>query len=184
MSTISKEYGGALFLAAKEEDNASNGYLKQVFDAVMLCSRLFKENPLYVSFLKTPDIPLKDRLAAVHDALNGRVPEYVDNFIELLTERGYIDRFSECVDEFKLLYYAENGIAEAEVVSAVPLTDGEVNALRTKLKKITGKRIELLFEIDPSVIGGLIVRVDGCVIDASVRKDLDNLRELMGKTAH
>ena len=69
-------------------------------------------------------------------------------------------------------------------VSAVPLTDGEVNALRTKLKKITGKRIELLFEIDPSVIGGLIVRVDGRVIDASVRKDLDNLRELMGKTAH
>lgn len=66
----------------------------------------------------------------------------------------------------------------------MPLTDGEVHALRTKLKKITGKRIELLFEIDPSVIGGLIVRVDGCVIDASVRKDLDNLRELMGKTAH
>lgn len=62
MSTISKEYGGALFLAAKEEDNASDGYLKQVFDAVMLCSRLFKENPLYVSFLKTPDIPLEDRL--------------------------------------------------------------------------------------------------------------------------
>ena len=118
------------------------------------------------------------------DALNGRVPEYVDNFIELLTERGYIDRFSECADEFKLLYYAENGIAEAEVVSAVPLTDGEVNALRTKLEKLTGKRIELLFEIDPSVIGGLIVRVDGRVIDASVRKDLDNLRELMGKTAH
>lgn len=50
MSTISKEYGGALFLAAKEEDNASDGYLKQVFNAVMLCSRLFKENPLYVSF--------------------------------------------------------------------------------------------------------------------------------------
>lgn len=93
MSTISKEYGGALFLAAKEEDNASDGYLKQVFNAVMLCSRLFKENPLYVSFLKTPDIPLEDRLSAVHDALNGRVPEYVDNFIELLTERGYIDRF-------------------------------------------------------------------------------------------
>ena len=112
MSTISKEYGGALFLAAKEEDNASDGYLKQVFNAVMLCSRLFKENPLYVSFLKTPDIPLEDRLSAVHDALNGRVPEYVDNFIELLTERGYIDRFPECADEFKLLYYAENGIAE------------------------------------------------------------------------
>ena len=181
MPTISKEYGGALFLAAKEEDNASDGYLKQVFDAVMLCSRLFNENPLYVSFLKTPDIPLEDRLSAVHDALNGRVPEYVDNFIELLTERGYIDRFSECADEFKLLYYAENGIAEAEVVSAVPLTDGEVNTLRAK---ITGKRIELLFKIDPSVIGGLIVRVDGRVIDASVRKDLDNLRELMGKTAH
>lgn len=87
---------------------------------MLLCcgSRLFKENPLYVSFLKTRDIPLKDRLAAVHDALNGRVPEYVDNFIELLTERGYIDRFPECADEFKLLYYAENGIAEAEVVSA------------------------------------------------------------------
>lgn len=85
--------------------------------------------------MKTPDIPLEDRLSAVHDALNSRVPEYVDNFIELLTERGYIDRFSECADEFKLLYYAENGIAEAEVVSAVPLTDGEVNALRTKLKK-------------------------------------------------
>ena len=73
MSTLSKEYGGALFLAAKEEDNASDGYLKQVFDAVMLCSRLFKENPLYVSFLKTPDIPLEDRLAAVHDVPNVRM---------------------------------------------------------------------------------------------------------------
>ena len=59
-----------------------------------------------------------------------------------------------------------------------------MNTLRAKLEKITGKRIELLFKIDPSVIGGLIVRVDGRVIDASVRKDLDNLRELMGKTAH
>ena len=150
----------------------------------MLCSRLFKENPLYVSFLKTPDIPLKDRLAAVHDALNGRVPEYVDNFIELLTERGYIDRFSECADEFKLLYYAENGIAEAEVVSAVPLTDGEVHALRTKLEKITGKRIELLFEIDPSFLGVFFVRVAGRFFVEWVCLDLDNLRELMGKTAH
>lgn len=78
----------------------------------------------------------------------------------------------------------KTALPKRKSVSAVPLTDGEVNALRTKLKKITGKRIELLFEIDPSVIGGLIVRVDGCVIDASVRKDLDNLRELMGKTAH
>ena len=144
MSTISKEYGGALFLAAKEEDNVSDGYLKQVFDAVMLCSRLFKENPLYVSFLKTPDIPLKDRLAAVHDALNGRVPEYVDNFIELLTERGYIDRFSECADEFKLLYYAENGMCSARN-SSNPLLPHSSSPSNTKIT-FTGTSIFLLIK--------------------------------------
>lgn len=146
----------------------------------MMCDRLFKENPLYISFLKTPDIPLRERLDAVRSAFGGRVPEYVANFIGMLTERGYIDRFSECAAEFKLLYYADRGIAEAEVVSAIPLTDGEIKSLRTKLEKLTGKRIEMLFEIDPAVIGGLVVRVDGRVIDASVRKDLDAMRELIG----
>ena len=72
-------------------------------------------------------------------------------------------------------------IAEVEVTSAVPLTEEEKSALIAKLEKANGKKVSARFSVDPSVLGGIIVKSDGAVIDGSLRSKLDKVKEVIEK---
>lgn len=172
MSAIGSEYGNAIFLLAKEED-----MLDDVAAAMLECGTLFEENPLYRDFLATPSIPLEERLSAVHSAFDGRVPDCVTDFICILTEKGYVRFFPDCAEEFEKQYNSEFDISVAEAVSAKPLNVAERQALRDKLQQSIGGRIKLRCIVDPSIVGGLIVRVNGRLLDGSIRTRIGEIRD-------
>ncbi len=172
MSAIGNEYGNALFLLAKEE-----GTLDEVATALIECDKLLEENPEYADFLETPSIPLEERIGAVRAAFDGNMPACVPDFMCLLIERGYMRSFKDCCEEFELQFNREFDITVAEVVSAKELGVSERQALRDKLQEKTGKRIKLRASVDPSLVGGMIVRIEGRLYDGSIRTRINEIQE-------
>ncbi len=176
MSAIGNEYGNAIFLLAEEE-----GKLDEVMAGLELCRGIFGENAQYVDFLETPSIPIEERLEAVRSAFDGKMPECVTDFVSLLTERGYIHFFPDCVETYEKEYNRRFDIAIADAVSAKPLDVSERQALRDMLERKTGRRIKLNCEVDPELVGGLVVKIDGKLYDGSIRSRITDILEEMTK---
>ena len=177
MSDVSKEYGGALFDLACEE-NLEFDFLGQL----RVVDGIVRENPEYVKLLSAPNIPKTDRLEAVESAFGGRVHQYICSFLKLLTERGYARYISECVAEFETRYYEYKGLVIAKVQSAVALDDKQKNAILHKLEKITGKEIELRCTVDPQLIGGMKILIGDTLYEGTVRAKLDGLKNKLSAT--
>lgn len=176
MAQVSNEYATALFELAQE-----SGTSEEILQSLLSVSELMNENPEYADFLSSPNIPKSERVDAIEQAFRGSMPEYVVSFLSLLCERGRIRNLSECISEYKQLCDAANHISVADVASAVELTEGEKKALTEKLEKLCGNAVILNCKVDPSLIGGIVVTVDGKVIDGSIRHRLHELKEVMHK---
>ena len=98
------------------------------------------------------------------------------NLVKLMLRRGRIEQLPQVAAEFRRLDNARQGIVPATATSATPLSQDEVRALVARLEQMTGARIELDLQVDPSLLGGLIVRVGDRMIDGSVRGRLERLR--------
>jgi F-type H+-transporting ATPase subunit delta len=126
--------------------------------------------------LSNPAIALGTRAAAV-DATFGKVASRpVANLIQLMLRRGRIEDVPRVAAEFRRLDNAQKGITLATATSATPLTAAELKALTSRLEAFTGGKIELDVDVDPSLLGGLVVQVGDRLIDGSVRGRLERLR--------
>lgn len=126
--------------------------------------------------LANPAIPLDARSAAVTEALGARVSRPVLNLVLLLLRRGRIELLPQVAAEFRRLDDDRLGITPATATSAAPLEPDEVRALAARLEQLTGGRVDLDLQVDPSILGGLVVRVGDRLIDGSVRGRLERLR--------
>jgi F-type H+-transporting ATPase subunit delta len=113
----------------------------------------------------------------IAEALGGRVSGPVLNLVQLLLRRGRIDQLPNVAAAFRRLDDARRGITVATATSATALGPDEVRALTARLEQMTGGPVELEIAVDPSVLGGLIVRVGDRLIDGSVRGRLERLRD-------
>jgi len=126
--------------------------------------------------LSDPSIPIDQRYMAVGALLEGTASQPVQNLIQLLLRRGRIAALPRVAAEFRRLDDRRQGITHATVTSAAPLTTGEIAALTERLERTSGDRIALDADIDPALLGGLVVRVGDRLIDGSVRGRLERLR--------
>ena len=95
----------------------------------------------------------------------------------LLTERGLVELMPRVATEFERLYDDFKNQAKATVTTAVQLDAGEQARLVTALQQVTGKTIQLTTRVDPAILGGVVARVGDTLIDGSVRRRLELLRE-------
>ena len=126
--------------------------------------------------LSNPAAPLEERASVVDRVLGRAVSRPVLNLIQLQLRRGRIEQLPQVADEFRRLDNLRQGITEATATTAAELTPAEVEALTKRLEQFTGGRVELDVTVDPSLLGGLVVRVGDRLIDGSVRGRLERLR--------
>jgi len=126
--------------------------------------------------LANPSIPLETRLATAQETFGRLAGRQVLNLIGLMLRRGRIEELPRLALEFRRLDNERQGITQATATSASPLTPDEVRVLTQRLEQHTGGRVELTVEVDPSLLGGLVVRVGDRLIDGSVRSRLERLR--------
>ena len=172
MSTVAREYAEALFILACEE-NAE----KEIGDSLSSVCKIFEASPEYRELLSSPAIPVAERAAIIDGAFRGNMPEHTVSFLQLLSEKGRMELFSECAEEYRKLAENKRAVAKAVVTSAVPLTEAELAALKAKLEKISGKTVSITCAVDADILGGLIVEMDGKITDGSVRHRLRELTD-------
>ena len=126
--------------------------------------------------LSNPAVSLEEREKLVDGVLGTRVSPQVRNLVLLQLRRGRTHEIQRVADEFRRLDNKRQGITVATATAAAPLTPDEVRALTTRLEQFTGGRVELEVQVDPSLLGGLVVRVGDRLIDGSVRGRLERLR--------
>ncbi len=174
MTEIAKEYAEALFLLACEE-----GEEEEIMTALEEVNALFGENPELRELFSSPAIPQKERLEAIGAILGGNLPTHVLSFLQLLCEKGRIRAFESCVEEYRSLLRLRESVINAKVITAVPLTEQELQGLVRSLEKKSGKTVIPDCSVDPSLLGGVIVEIEGTVMDGSLRHRLHEVKEVM-----
>lgn len=107
----------------------------------------------------------------------GRVSEVAMNFLGILVERRREAYLTNITDYFADLADKARNISDVKVTSAVELNEGEKKALTDAMASCTGKKVRLSYDVEPQLLGGVVVRVGDKVIDGSVLARLQNLRE-------
>ena len=174
MTETSKEYASALFDLAVDShtEDVTRSALHQVRDTLVAI-------PDALATLASPAIPKKERLALLERAWENAVPEHVMGFLQVLCSHGHIRELSDCVAAFDDLLDTARKLSTAAVVSAVELTDAEKKKLQAALEKRLGRTIRLECSVDASLLGGLVVMVDGKVMDGSLKHRLHEIKEVM-----
>ena len=174
MTGRGREYASALFDVA-----IADGCIEEIHDGLQTIKEVIGNSEEFKELLSSPAIPKEERVKIVEDSFGGRVHEDLVAFLCVLTQKGHIRDIDECFEVFDEIYKESAKKSTAYVTSAVELDDATKERLVDKLQTMTGHLVEAVYKIDESLIGGLIVEIDGKRIDGSLRKRLKEIKEVM-----
>ena len=172
VTDISKEYAEALFALASETGEQSS-----FMTALETVTEALDEHPELLELISSPAIACAERVETVAHCFGACCPETVVSFLQLLCEKGRIRLIDACAKEYRRLLDISTSVSVASVTSAVPLN--EIAALTQKLSRASGRAVQLSCTVDPSLLGGVIVEMDGRVIDGSLRHRLQEVKEVI-----
>ena len=171
MTGLAREYGEGLYELARDEDL---GLL--IFEQLDDICAILKAQPRFIRLLCSRAVERSVRLKIIDDTFGNHVHPYVTNFMKLLVEKEHFDSFLLCAEWFHQRFNDDSGIVEARVTSAVALTENELAALWVRLAHISGRQVKLITAVDPSLIGGVRVEMDGRRYDNTIQDRLGRLR--------
>lgn len=175
--TAARRYARALLELAQEE-----GALEQFDDDLARIAGLIGSNAELREVLLNPVFEVEARKRIVRElAAKLSVGPLVANFLCLLIDKQKLGQLPEIVRVYRGLVDRAAGRIQAQLVAAVAL-DGQVSArVAAELSKWTGKQVRLETKVDAELIGGVVARVGGLVLDASLRTQLEELRERLAR---
>jgi F-type H+-transporting ATPase subunit delta len=177
MEEIAEVYARALFEAAKDDD-----VLDRVHDEVGQFADALDDDRNLQVFLFSPYFSSEEKKDGIRRIVSD-ADERLLNFLELLAERHRMPALFRIRRIFDGLWAEENKLLPVTVTSATELDSGLVEEIGKRIEEQTGRRVELSSNVDPDVLGGLMVRVGNMVLDATVRNRLDQLRKQVAKAA-
>ena len=175
-TALTGRYANALFELA-EEQSAIDATAKDL----EYIDKLIEESPELSRLVRSPAINRDDQAKAI-DALlvKGKATPLVRSFIGVTAKNGRLFTLKAIIKHFLENLAARRGEIAAEVVSAVPLKGALEDEVRAAVKHVAGSdKVSLTMRVDPSLIGGLIVRVGSRMIDSSIRSKLNRLELTM-----
>ncbi|MBC2777361.1 F0F1 ATP synthase subunit delta [Parasphingopyxis marina] len=174
-ASLAGRYAAALFELAEE-----NKQLDAVESSLAKVKAALAES---AEFAELTTSPLVGRATAVTSAVavadSLGLDPLTKNFLGTLAENRRLAQLGAAIRAFSTIAAQYRGEANAEVASAHPLTDDQVAALKAKLKSLAGRDVNVDMTVDPSLLGGLVVRMGSRMIDGSIRTKLNSLASAM-----
>jgi len=172
-SRISKRYAKAL-LSLGQEDGKYMEYGKDLNEFSQFCAA----NSEFMKVVANQIFSVEER-KAVLDAILTKSPfaDLVQNFLRLLLDKNRIGGIHEITDYYSKLTDEISNVTRADIVTARPLKKEARKRLAAALEGLTAKQVKIEVKEDPSLIGGLVVRIGDLVLDGSVKAQLEGLKE-------
>jgi F-type H+-transporting ATPase subunit delta len=167
-------YAEALFAVARAE-----GTLGEVEDELFRFSQTLQGNDELRDALTDAGIPAARRQQIVEDLLGGNASPTTVALVSMVVGTGRARDLPAIIQRLVEMSAAEANKEVAEVRTAVPLTDDQRERLASALEDATGKQVEIKVVVDASVLGGIVAQVGDTVIDGSVRRRLDQLKNAL-----
>lgn len=177
MTQIGTVYAQALYDLVKDE-----GGCLPVLEQMKALEDSFRAEPDFLRLLSTPNLSKEERCAVVDNSFREKLHPYLLNFLKILTEKGYIRYFFDCTLAYRQIYNQDNGILEVTAVTAVAMSADQMERLKEKLVKQTGKKVELICRVDPACLGGVRLDYDGKRVDDTVANRLSSMADLLKNT--
>lgn len=171
---LARRYAKALFSLGKEQEKTEE-YSAMLSDIAALYDESVAglgdavSNPLY---------PLEVRQKVMAKiAESAQADAIMTSFLNLLIEKKRADILPDIAHEMQVMVDTDQNISHGSIVSAVALENALLDKIQATLEKLTGKRVILETQVDPSIIGGIIAKVGDLVLDGSIKTQLHGLKE-------
>jgi F-type H+-transporting ATPase subunit delta len=156
---------------------AAEEHVNECQDELFRLAKIIEGNDELRQALSDPHTPAARRQQIVEDLLDGKASGTTIGLVSLLVATGRVRHLSDIVDHLLSMTASAGNRVVAEVRSAVDLDDDQKRRLADSLKQATGKDVDIVVVIDPSVMGGVVTQIGDTVIDGSIRARLSKLRE-------
>ncbi|MCC7477143.1 ATP synthase F1 subunit delta [bacterium] len=177
LSTVAKRYAVALFAAAQEA-----GRVEKIDAEAKVVARLFDDRQVR-DFLTSPQIPVERKKDALRKQFGGRLDPLLVNLLQLLVDKKRIGELPQIMEHFDVLTDQSRGVEEATIVSAVPLSDEQRQAIEQQLKRFSAYgQLRINTVIDPALLGGVLVRLGrNLVLDGTLSSRMTALRSRLDR---
>lgn len=171
---LAQRYAKALFAVALER-NLLDKVRAELHDFV---ARLESDEEL-AEFMRSPENTRAARRELLEKAFQDRYSNIFFNFLVLVADKGRSALYAHIQQAFNNLYDRHHRKARALAITAAPMDKAELTALQNDLSKAMKLVLEIENRVDPAILGGLVLNIDGKVLDASIKRQLDSLLEVM-----
>jgi F-type H+-transporting ATPase subunit delta len=138
---------------------------------------LLEQNPTFAAFLADPGIGAAERTATLEKLFRGRASPLVFNFLGVVNNHGRMRLLGPIAQAYGDLLDLQKGNVEVDVTVAQRLTPDQLEQVRQRVSQSLGRNAIVHQYVDEDIIGGLVLRVEDRLIDASVRYQLEAMRE-------
>ncbi|MBX7201995.1 MAG: ATP synthase F1 subunit delta [Bacteroidia bacterium] len=164
-------YARSLFLLALERSE-----IEVVFADMTLIGNTIRENKELDNLLKSPIIKADRKISILNAIFKGKIGQLSNAFLELLVKKRREMHVGQIARSFMQLYFENNGIEEAQLITAFPVDEEFRQTIIALVAKQTHQKVELQETIDNTVIGGFVLRFGNKQIDASISTEMAELR--------
>ena len=175
MASVAGRYASALFDLATEQNQ-----VKPVEQSVIALQALLDESEDLRRLMRSPVFSADEQTKALEAVLaKAGISGLTANFVKLIAKNRRLFGVPDMIKAFRTLAARGRGEASAEVTSAIALNDAQMQQLKETMKISVGKDVAITSRVDPSILGGLIVKVGSRMIDSSLRTKLNSLKTAM-----
>ncbi|MBP5395519.1 MAG: ATP synthase F1 subunit delta [Bacteroidales bacterium] len=175
---LAARYAKALFDFAKERNE-----VEEISRDIMLIDDTFDNNPELRFTFNSPIVHSDKKAAILRDLFESRVSEPSFRYLMLILRKGRELQLDTICSEYVKIYKVSKNIVTMDVYTAQPMDSETLEKLKAKLAGVTQANIEAVEHVDPSLIGGIVVKYGDYMVDASIRQSISKLqRELTDKS--
>jgi F-type H+-transporting ATPase subunit delta len=175
VSGMAGRYATALFELANET-NA----IDRVQGDLKAFAALIASSPDLMRLVRSPVFSSDEQAKALDAVLDkASISGVAKNFLRVITANRRLFAVDQIIRGFNAMVAAHKGEVTAQVTVAAPLNDARMNEIRDTLKQVTGKDVQVDINVDPSIIGGLKVKLGSRMVDASLRTKLNSIKFAM-----
>jgi F-type H+-transporting ATPase subunit delta len=175
----SRRYASALLTAAVE-----GNFLDQIVGEFEVIKEVLHNSRDLTHTLRSPVVNGDKKIKILEEVFKGSVGDEMFVFLRLVTRKKRAGQLPEIIDEFQILLDERMGVVNADIVSAVTLSDEQSAELVARLESYTGKRVRANMSTNAAFIGGVSVKIGDTIFDGTISHQLSKLREtLVSETA-